>query len=73
MPRCIEAALTITICSVVKPEVGDTLEQLMLLKAKLDKAQLYAGSRTTDLKDKHLKRIQHNEMLRIIGNVEVGC
>jgi hypothetical protein len=55
---------------VVKPQVGDTLEELKLLKQKLDKAKLYAGSRTTDLKDKHLKRIQHTEMLRILDCVE---
>jgi hypothetical protein len=55
---------------VVKPKVGDTLEQLKLLKQKLDKAKLYAGSRTTDLKDKHLKRIQHTEILRILDCVE---
>lgn len=55
---------------VVKPKVGDTLEELKLLKQKLDKAKLYAGSRTTDLKDKHLKRIQHTEMLRILDCVE---
>ena len=56
--------------SVIKPKVGDTLEQLKLLSQKLDKAKLYAGSRTTDLKDKHLKRIQHTEMLRILDCVE---
>lgn len=55
---------------VVKPKVGDTLVELKSLKQKLDKAKLYAGSRTTDLKDKHLKRIQHTEILRILDRVE---
>ena len=32
------------------------------LQAKLEKAKLYAEARTTDLRDKHLKRIQHTEV-----------
>lgn len=56
--------------SVIKPKVGESLDELHMLKQKLDKAKLYAGSRTTDLRDKHLKRTQHIEMLRILDIVD---
>eukprot|EP01052_Picozoa_sp_SAG31_P002758 SAG31_NODE_99_length_25388_cov_12.710507_14_plen_279_part_00 len=56
--------------SVIKPKFDESLDEMHRLKLKLDKAKLYAGSRTTDLREKHLKRTQHIEMLRILDIVD---